>query len=72
MCRFRCAPRPRRGELIQYIPEPWRTRYFLSRNVGEQIYYDAPDYAHTFAMRVDAFHRTVNSPAATPISPFSS
>lgn len=48
-------PAPRRGALIQYIPEPWRTRYFLSRNVGEQIYYDAPDYAHTYAMRVDAF-----------------
>ncbi|MCW1824612.1 amidohydrolase, partial [Mycobacterium senegalense] len=48
-------PMPRRGELIEYIPEPWRSKYFLSHKVGEQIYYDAPDYAHAYAMRVDAF-----------------
>lgn len=35
-------PVPKRGEIIQYIPEPWRSKYFLTRNVGEQIYYDAP------------------------------
>ena len=46
-------PAPRRGELVPYIPEPWRSKYFLSRNVGEQIYYDAPDYAHAYAMRTD-------------------
>jgi predicted TIM-barrel fold metal-dependent hydrolase len=46
---------PRSGELTQYIPEPWRSKYFLSRRVGEQIYYDAPDYAHAYAMRVDTF-----------------
>ena len=39
----------------QYIPEPWRSKYFLTRKVGEQIYYDAPDYAHAYAMRVDTF-----------------
>ena len=44
-------PTPKRGELAQYIPEPWRSKYFLARNVGEQIYYDAPDYAHAYAMR---------------------
>ncbi|HEY9266232.1 MAG TPA: amidohydrolase family protein [Mycobacterium sp.] len=48
-------PVPRIGELTQYIPEPWRSRYFLSRPVGEQIYYDAPDYAHARAMRLDTF-----------------
>ena len=48
-------PVPRQGELGQYIPEPWRTKYFGSRTVGDQIYYDAPDYAHAYAMRVDAF-----------------
>ena len=31
-------PTPKRGEIIPYIPEPWRSKYFLSRNVGEQIY----------------------------------
>ncbi len=41
--------------LTEYIPEPWRSKYFLSRVVGEQIYYDAPDYAHCYAMRADTF-----------------
>src|SRR5277367_4742256 len=48
-------PTPKRGELTQYIPEPWRSKYFLTRNVGDQIYYDAPDYAHAYAMRLDTF-----------------
>ena len=48
-------PMPRRGELVDYIPEPWRTKYFLSHPRGEGIYYDAPDYAHSYAMRVDSF-----------------
>ena len=46
---------PRRGELVQYIPEPWRTKYYGTHSYGELIYYDAPDYAHSYAMRVDAF-----------------
>jgi predicted TIM-barrel fold metal-dependent hydrolase len=48
-------PVPRRGVLLEYIPEPWRSKYFLSHPVGEKIYYDAPDYAHAYAMRVDTF-----------------
>jgi hypothetical protein len=48
-------PAPKSGEFTQYIPEPWRSKYFLSRPVGEQIYYDAPDYAHVHAKRVDTF-----------------
>ena len=48
-------PVPRRGELWQYIPEPWRSKYFGTHPIGEQIYYDAPDYAHSYAMRVDTF-----------------
>jgi hypothetical protein len=48
-------PVPRRGVLVEYIPEPWRSKYFLNHKVGEQIYYDAPDYAHAYAMRVDTF-----------------
>ena len=43
------------GSWSQYIPEPWRSKYFLTRKVGDQIYYDAPDYAHAYAMRVDTF-----------------
>jgi predicted TIM-barrel fold metal-dependent hydrolase len=48
-------PTPRRGELGMYIPEPWRSKYFGTHPVGDQIYYDAPDYAHSYAMRVDTF-----------------
>lgn len=48
-------PMPRRGQLVEYIPEPWRSRYFLNHQVGNQIYYDAPDFAHSFAMRADTF-----------------
>ena len=48
-------PVPKTGVLEQYIPEPWRSKYFLTRKVGEQIYYDAPDYAHAYAMRLDTF-----------------
>ena len=46
-------PVPKSGVLAQYIPEPWRSKYFLPRRIGDQIYYDAPDYAHAYAMRVD-------------------
>jgi predicted TIM-barrel fold metal-dependent hydrolase len=48
-------PYPRRGELLEYLPEPLRSRYFAARQAGETIYYDAPDYAHAYAMRVDTF-----------------
>ena len=48
-------PVPRRGVLQEYIPEPLRSKYFMNHRVGELIYYDAPDYAHAYAMRVDTF-----------------
>jgi len=48
-------PVPKSGVLAQYIPEPWRSKYFTNHPVGDQIYYDAPDYAHSYAMRVDSF-----------------
>ena len=59
-------PTPKRGEIIPYIPEPWRSKYFLSRNVGEQIYYDAPDYAHAYAMRTDSFPPNGEFPGSDP------
>ena len=58
-------PTPKRGELIPYIPEPWRSKYFLTRDVGEQIYYDAPDYAHATRCAPTRSRRTASSPAAT-------
>ncbi|MET4428759.1 amidohydrolase family protein [Mycolicibacterium sp. 624] len=48
-------PMPRSGELAQYIPEPWRSKYYGTHAFGDLIYYDAPDYAHSYAMRVDTF-----------------
>ena len=47
------TPRARRAGAVH--PEPWRSKYFGTHPVGEQIYYDAPDYAHSYAMRVDTF-----------------
>ncbi|EUA30356.1 amidohydrolase family domain protein [Mycobacterium xenopi 4042] len=59
-------PVPKRGELIQYIPEPWRSKFFLEHKVGELIYYDAPDYAHSYAMRVDTFPPDGEFPGSDP------
>jgi predicted TIM-barrel fold metal-dependent hydrolase len=59
-------PVPKRGVLREYLPEPWRSKYFLARRVGEQIYYDAPDYAHAKAMRVDTFPPDGEFPCSDP------
>ncbi|GAA5060420.1 amidohydrolase family protein [Nocardia callitridis] len=48
-------PMPRQGRLTDLIPEPHRSKYFLSHHVGDTIVYDAPDYAHSYAMRIDSF-----------------
>ena len=59
-------PVPKRGELTQYIPEPWRSKFFLHHKVGELIYYDAPDYAHAYAMRTDTFPPDGEFPGSDP------
>src|ERR1700694_3076710 len=59
-------PVPKRGELTEYIPEPFRSKYFLDHKVGEQIYYDAPDYAHAYAMRTDTFPPNGEFPGSDP------
>jgi predicted TIM-barrel fold metal-dependent hydrolase len=59
-------PVPKRGVLTQYIPEPWRSKHFLDHKVGELIYYDAPDYAHAMAMRVDSFPPDGEFPGSDP------
>lgn len=59
-------PVPRRGELVEYIPEPHRTAYYLSHKRGDTIIYDAPDYAHSYAMRVDAFPTDGEFPGSDP------
>ncbi|MGW5384459.1 amidohydrolase family protein [Nocardia sp. NPDC003963] len=59
-------PVPRRGDLVEHIPEPWRTSFFLSHRVGDTIIYDAPDYAHSKAMRVDTFPANGEFPGSDP------
>src|ERR1700752_3092449 len=48
-------PVPKSGVLAQYIPEPWRSKYFMPPRIGERIYYAAPDYGQPYAMRADSF-----------------
>jgi hypothetical protein len=59
-------PVPHGGVLLEYIPEPWRSKYFTTHTVGEQIYYDAPDCVHGYPMRVDTFPADGEFAAATP------
>src|SRR6201984_2998276 len=59
-------PVPKRGALRQYTPEPSRSKFFLDHRVGELIYYDAPDYAHSFAMRTDTFPPDGEFPGSDP------
>jgi uncharacterized protein len=59
-------PVPKRGEITPYIPEPWRSKFFLDHKIGELIYYDAPDYAHAFAMRTDTFPPDGEFPGSDP------
>ncbi|MFI5720303.1 amidohydrolase family protein [Nocardia sp. NPDC051750] len=59
-------PVPRRGDLVEHIPEPWRSSFFLSHRVGDTIVYDAPDYAHSKAMRVDTFPANGEFPGSDP------
>lgn len=59
-------PVPRSKELLEYIPEPYRSQYFLSHRVGDTILYDAPDYAHSYAMRTDTFPADGEFPGSDP------
>src|ERR1700752_5145618 len=61
-------PTPKSGVLAEYIPEPWRSKYFKPRRIGDQIYYDAPDYAHAYAMRGGTFHAAGGSAGSDPKS----
>ena len=59
-------PVPRAGELAEYIPEPFRSKYYLSQKKGETITYDAPDYAYAKAMRTDTFPDDGNFAGSDP------
>ncbi|WP_026343773.1 amidohydrolase family protein [Nocardia sp. BMG111209] len=58
-------PVPAPGQLVEYIPEPLRSK-ILSHKVGSTIYYDAPDFNHAFAMRVDSFTEDGGFPGSDP------
>ncbi|EUA51060.1 amidohydrolase family domain protein [Mycobacterium xenopi 3993] len=65
-------PVPKRGELIQYIPEPWRSKFFLEHKVGELIYYDAPTTHIPTRCAWTPSRPTASSRAATRIWRFGS
>ncbi|HUN35592.1 MAG TPA: amidohydrolase family protein [Trebonia sp.] len=59
-------PVPKPGVIAEYVPEPIRSKYLLSHPHGDTINYDAPDYAHAKAMRVDAFTPDGGFPGSDP------
>jgi predicted TIM-barrel fold metal-dependent hydrolase len=59
-------PVPKRGRLLEHIPEPYRSQYFLRMKAGDTITYDAPDYAEARAMRMDAFPPDGEFPGSDP------
>jgi predicted TIM-barrel fold metal-dependent hydrolase len=59
-------PVPKRGEFFDFVPEPYRSQYFLRQKVGDTITYDAPDYNEARAMRMDAFPADGNFPGSDP------
>src|SRR5262249_16693096 len=59
-------PVPRIGELTEYTPEPYRSKYWARRRVGETNTYDAPDYYRAQAMRLDSFPEDGNFPGSDP------
>ncbi|MET7402063.1 amidohydrolase family protein [Dactylosporangium sp. NPDC005572] len=64
-------PTPRYGELEQFIPEPYRARFELRKQMaGNPVYYDAPDYNHAFAMRTDTFPDDGNFAGSDPALTF--
>src|SRR6266567_73654 len=58
-------PVPRPGQIVEYLPEPYRSK-IVSHKVGNTITYDAPDFAHAFAMRADSFTADGGFPGSDP------
>lgn len=60
-------PTPRRGELAPYLPAKLQ-KLFASRAewAGNPVYYDAPDFAHAYAMRTDTFPSDGNFAGSDP------
>jgi predicted TIM-barrel fold metal-dependent hydrolase len=58
-------PVPRPGAIAEFVPDKWR-KFLYSHPVGDTIDYDAPDYAHSRAMRVDTFPADGGFPGSDP------
>ncbi|MBY6687806.1 amidohydrolase family protein [Rhodococcus sp. BP-149] len=60
-------PSPKFGELGPFVPEPFRSRLAKrAEGAGSGIYYDAPDFAHAMAMRVDSYPDDGNFAGSDP------
>jgi predicted TIM-barrel fold metal-dependent hydrolase len=59
-------PVPKPGVMLDYLAEPYRSKYFTSHKVGDTILFDAPDYNYARAMRVDAFTADGGFPGSDP------
>lgn len=59
-------PVPKRGRFLEFIPEPYRSKHFMTKKVGSTITYDAPDFAEAKAMRMDAFPADGEFPGSDP------
>ena len=57
-------PVPKPGMLSEYLSDVGRRAF--DHKIGETIFYDAPDYAHAKAMRVDAFVPGGGFPGSDP------
>ena len=59
-------PFPRPTEFLEFLPEPHRSTFFKRREFRDPSVYDAPDYAHARAMRMDAFPEDGYFPGSDP------
>lgn len=64
-------PVPRSGELTEFYPAEFRDVFASRANgAGSQVYYDPPDYGHSFAMRADTFTDDGGFPGSDPATMF--
>src|SRR3979490_1998941 len=59
-------PVPKAGAWLQHVPEPWRSKFWVKKRIGDTINYDAPDYVHAMAMRTDTFPADGGFPGSDP------
>ncbi|MGY1742235.1 MULTISPECIES: amidohydrolase family protein [unclassified Blastococcus] len=60
-------PTPKRGELTPFLPPRFRSLFEnRAKGAGSPVYYDAPDFAYSFAMRTDSFPADGNFAGSDP------